>query len=859
MNKRGYYFTLDAFIALVIIFSLILVIKPIRENIDIKSHFQEDTLKALSSLKMGEINNSYAQQLVLADGKNKTVLEGIAELYAKQNEDAGLLLESIIGDLNPGENMGIWMDNQLIYSYNSSPISNAEDIWTSRQIVSGIEKGEEIRGFSSRAFLSHNNYKKYFYFGGYIGDGNISVEVNYSGEITNADLEIAINKDFDIYINDEFSGHYQKSDSDLNPTKYDLSSYLSRFNSGKNIIEISGENLYIAGGFFRIGYETDNPDLSSSKYYFPGVEGLINIYDGFYIPGNLTGIEIFLHYFSNTTLFMTIGNTTIMNQSSETEEEITLSDSELNSKLNYQLLEGKTIPLRLGLEEIQGSLGRGGVADIVFLIDTTGSMGAEISDVYNIVEDFTEILENSSINYRLGLVEFKDYPISNCGSSSDFPYKIHNFSGEEFTSDGEVYRSKVNDLFASGGYDGPESHLRAINESLKMGWRDNALKYNIMLTDNRPHAKDCLEKSWNHWYCDDCLLGNPWYCSYYDLDDCEYSWTDTDKDCNLGPKYASNMTKKMGEEDIIFYYISKNNSYGVCGNRIMAKNMTNVTGGKFYPYTESEGVGEIILDIAGNIVNLTYSNQTAVSFGGLNTKLYPDSYIKFNYDKEELPYGLMITAEKEFDNSNQVTFTIPENSEVLKAEALSYSGPKWTSFVQIYNDSKWQDIFNLTQYGTDYTELGDPYVVNVPKNEIKNGSNQLRIRTGLSPSNFTSGSESNKIIYSLLKQALGYSPILASAKGCDWRIEFYDYTNLTFSVPANYTGSKSCEYSSAKIAYNENDAIDYSVYSLLSNLDVNSDNRIDSKFSEQDLTIDSDEIAGIPYTYGCEIQIRTWR
>jgi hypothetical protein len=55
-----------------------------------------------------------------------------------------------------------------------------------------------------------------------------------------------------------------------------------------------------------------------------------------------------------------------------------------------------------------GAISAGGVADIVYVIDTTGSMGDEIDRVKAAVADFAEALEDHGINARLGGVEYRD-------------------------------------------------------------------------------------------------------------------------------------------------------------------------------------------------------------------------------------------------------------------------------------------------------------------------------------------------------------------------------------------------------------------------------------------------------------------
>ena len=69
--------------------------------------------------------------------------------------------------------------------------------------------------FPIRELRGSNVRTKYFYFGGYVGDGNITLLINYTGDIIDADLEFASNKDIDLYINVIPSGHYENASSDF--------------------------------------------------------------------------------------------------------------------------------------------------------------------------------------------------------------------------------------------------------------------------------------------------------------------------------------------------------------------------------------------------------------------------------------------------------------------------------------------------------------------------------------------------------------------------------------------------------------------------------------------------------------------
>ncbi len=857
MIKKGVFFSTDALVALIIIFLSILVIFPLIKYSPSEDFIQQDVVKVLSLLKVGDIDNSYVQNLIsqgVISNLNNSLLEQIGEFYVTDVDLAKEMAEEVLSNISEGDNIGIWYENSLIFSKNTSSFEDSEDIKVDRIIISGIREGDSVTGFSSRSYLSRSMQTKYFYFGGYVGDGNISMNMNYNGDLSSIKFEIAINNDFDLYINNIFSGHYENASSDFHPAEYSIGAYIENFESGENVIELVGDNLHIAGGYVKITYENDDIlESNSIRYYLPGIEGLINIYDGVYFPNNLLGMNVYLHYLSNNSIFLNIGNTTTFNDSSDVEIERTLSDGELRGYLSdYEGLIGSTVPIRLGLGEMTGQIGEG-VADIVFLIDSTGSMGDEINDVKSIITEFTQVLENSSIDYRLGLIEFQDYPISPCGGSSDFPSLIYTFSGEDFTNNATEFREVVEDISLGWGNDGPESHLRALNDSLTLDWRVNAAKYNILLTDAPPHATDCLQDSWNYWYCGYCLpTVQYWWCSYYNLANCESTQISNDLSCNLGPKSAISVAEDLVEEDITVFYITKE-SY-ICGNRIMVDNLTNMTGGDYFSYTEAEGVQDIILYIAGEIVDITYSTQTAVATGEVFSKLFSDSYIEFNYTEEDLPYGLILTSEELFDDAYHGSFDLPENSTFLQADVVSYSGPRWTSEV----DLNWQNVYNLSDYNSEYVQLGDPYVVRLSE-EYVNTTNNVQVFTGLSFENFSEGSTSNKIIYKVVKNLVSYSPISSYAEGCIWNVEFEDDSELVLNIPLNYSGSSQCYYQELREEYDINDALQSSTYNLLEKLDFDSDGKLDVKFSEQDLGVGYSEISGIPYEWSTEVQVRKWR
>ncbi|WBL14498.1 Calx-beta domain-containing protein [Sutcliffiella sp. NC1] len=131
--------------------------------------------------------------------------------------------------------------------------------------------------------------------------------------------------------------------------------------------------------------------------------------------------------------------------------------------------------------------------DVVFAIDTTGSMGGAIEVAkarsIEIMNNIKSKVEDSSF----GLVTFQDYPgsftypgySSTYGGYSDKPFTLH----QPVTSDINAVSNEINKLYASGGADWPESYTRALYE-MAVGtpkWRDNAKKVVILIGDAPTH------------------------------------------------------------------------------------------------------------------------------------------------------------------------------------------------------------------------------------------------------------------------------------------------------------------------------------------------------------------------------------
>ncbi len=807
IKTKAQFFTIDALIALTIIIITVVTVSIVSKETHIDSSVATNILDSLSSLKIGEMDNTYAKQLIeqgYVTDTNKPVIDQIGEFYITNITIAKKLSEEILSTIDPIENIGIWYGTNLLASKNITPFETAKNVFTERQVISGIGGGDGITGFSARAFLSSNTKTDYVYFGGYIGEGNISTLINYQGNISTAKIELVINNDFEVYINGVNSGNFSKSANDFSPVSYNLNT--NDFVSGNNIVELKGNNLHITGGFIKITYDSDIIYEQPKKYYFPGISGIINLYDGFYVPGNLTGLTISLHFNNSVNTFLTIGNTRVFNDSSSGTV-VTITNSTLASLLNYSELSKKTIPLRFGMDDMDYISNNSKDVDVFSVTSISGQMqgGSKIDLLKAGNYQFVSMMLNNT-NHRVGLAAYE-----------------HTAKDEDFHSLSDNVTS-LNNTISGWIPGGSTCTCCGINKAVAdLVSNSDSSKFNsiVIMSAGAANTK-CLEQGTG----------------------------DAEQDAIKAACDA------YTNHNIRIYTIG----FGDTPNTETLTTMASCGDGSYY--NSVDNLTFIYEKIAEELIETAYYEQTIEVTGDFFSQLYPDSYIEFKYTEEIQPTGIITTIEKPFSTSDGGTFEIPTNFTPLKANVISYSGPRWTSEVNLNEES----IYNLSSYETEFLKLGDPYSINLPASSIQN-NNTLELKTGLSPSNTSAGSINNKIIYTISKASTSYTSVSATAEGCNWNIHFNDY-NLTLPIPTNYLGSENCNYGNSSTGgvycgiYSDcdgaTDAIQIAVYNVLKLLDFNSDGKIDIDLSEDDLIISTSNLEGIPFLFSTEVQIRKW-
>jgi hypothetical protein len=334
-SKKGFLFTLDALFASIILVGGLLLISQHLLTEAPKEHLEylsTDVLSVLAELRMSDINvtnSSFLADLINMDHSNTTnmnlsVLEQIGTYWAVNATNASnLSLATILSDhvlnnilpRNTGINLTIQGLSAGYYSDQSDSLfskfdSRPSNLVVGERMITGINKGSPLSGSTSSAYLRRISDKRtssFAYFGGFVGQGNITVKLEGipddvgSGDITRILIELDAVTNFTVIINGVPCTTLNASTTTMTPERWGITFCNASIQSGTNNITLDFEgdlnNAYVMGGNIRVDYKTDELQqaisMTNKTYLFPEIRGIVNLYDSFYVPGNLTSMTIF--------------------------------------------------------------------------------------------------------------------------------------------------------------------------------------------------------------------------------------------------------------------------------------------------------------------------------------------------------------------------------------------------------------------------------------------------------------------------------------------------------------------------------------------------------------------------------------
>ncbi|HIH32201.1 TPA: VWA domain-containing protein [Candidatus Woesearchaeota archaeon] len=911
--RNGYYFIFDALFAAILLVSGLIVLSQYsgRQNyVNDIDFISKDLLSSLSSIRIYEYNESYRNNSFIVSELNNgdivnpqnTVLEQIGEYWARDEIDkARTLISEVLKDVNLTYNIEISALNAYRTEYDILYLNNLtdskKDLISSRRMISGIEKGKPLSGSSSSAYLKKVLNKKIFsyaYFGGFIGQGNITVPLTLledynSSRLMYAVLKISTPGNFTLYINDQqclgvFNGTNNiSSDAVLLWNVTSCRDFLKP-NTNNVSIRFIGElsTSFVAGGFFKASYSTDSLTAASQdgykRYYFPDIYGIINLYDAISAQGiiqnwtlNLTFYNNYSTYFNfgNDTLFMVSGNDTIQNL--------------VFYGINQNLPE-KPIPIRLGIQNFSNvtRLNYGVSSDIFLITDVSGSMGECIGSVWNCTYQYQKlrngqyfpiscIVNNQNLcngnpdnpcggapfyrgrNYatncnqsRLDVAQAADINFVNSIFNNSL---LHNIGLVDFSSSAHAITSLTSNAALL---------INEINTYVASGATCSCCGIN--------RAKDALMSSANKKYLIFLSDGDPtYYCK--NLSDYEGSsvWGG-DFTGGSSSELDRNWTILAGQDacndNITVYTIGFGTGMSAQGIDTMMRTACNSS--LYYNATDTSQLDAIFRNISRDVaLSANFSSQTVIVTGNYTpSRLYGTSYIDIYYDAviDNISQANKISVARESSQFNgcKANVFIPSDVEVTEAFVTSYSGNYWTKNLTV-NDFL---VFNLADYGAEYGRLGDPFLIEVPSVIVQSGEySNITITVGDNNTDIANCSNNNTFIYTfLVNSTVSRSSVLSGSQGCNWTIQFDDGSISNSLIPTDYNGNYTCYYNTTGVNYKNYDAYDVSVYDMLDQLDFDNDGRVDINLEVEDLEVIVTSIESVPYLWGPSIiEIRAWK
>lgn len=126
----------------------------------------------------------------------------------------------------------------------------------------------------------------------------------------------------------------------------------------------------------------------------------------------------------------------------------------------------------------KGSAAAMAQADIIFIIDTTGSMGNEISNVKNNINGFIDALKARGVSAALALIDYQDLDADGYDST-----KIHKNGASNWFYDMDEYKAAISALSLGNGGDTEECAVDALETARLLDMRASAGKIFVLVTD----------------------------------------------------------------------------------------------------------------------------------------------------------------------------------------------------------------------------------------------------------------------------------------------------------------------------------------------------------------------------------------
>jgi hypothetical protein len=882
--KQGIVFSLDALLAAVILIGGLLLITQITDRHSDTTQITsigQDTLGALATVKLTEMRDPWITAR-LANGSisnpNSTALEQIGYFWASnQTAEAQQLASILLAQQYPGYGLRLTFDGVPVYERNGT--KSGDDVIVSSRMLSGIAAGKAVTGSSAVAYLRRIKDKRtasFTIFGGFVGQGNISVklfDIPSDANITSITLELATGAPVTVYFNGVNCGTYTSTSLNGTPSSWDLSLCNASLVPGAvNTINLnfsSTLNLsYVAGGFLKVKYKTSmlSTPINSSftQYHFPGIRGILNLYDAFYVPGTLKNMTIYLHYNVSNSTYLDIGEKRVwLDNPNGTVRTIVLNDDYLRNatagNLDYDFLSNKTVPLRMAGFTPTTTTVSTGDADVVIITDFSGSMKKAVGDWSqgNLGSNCANAYTDSTVRRTL-LAQCVDGTlvdqVMNYSGNRVWPVFIYSDSVRWYNNptNKDAIKGYIDSYPNGNGQTCYACALNLANEILQNFSNSSRKKFIVFMSDGCP----------TH-----CALGSCISTSTLQGAQQCVGMCDTSGACDASniPALCTACTNNPGGQTNAYYAANRSKAllnatiYTVGFGPMEACAFAGTTlqgiaqlGNGTYQHSNNSAQLKLIYDnISQEIISkTTLVAQLATVVGpATQSELYDDSYINITYDLASQYQPVQNTISLTLQTPQACNPIVPLYAEqqLIDVKAISYSGTHWSDYLSVNG----VEVYNLTNFLVPYDQLGDPTIIQPPINLFTLGNNTLDIQTGDSSSNRTGCFVNDSVIYTVIVNlSTERSVVVPNATGCNWYVEFEDNTFDNISIPAAYVGANQCSYRRGNISYDAEDAYQLGAYTIFNRLDFKKDGTLFVNLRDEDLEVIVTTISRVPYMWG---------
>lgn len=165
------------------------------------------------------------------------------------------------------------------------------------------------------------------------------------------------------------------------------------------------------------------------------------------------------------------------------ENTVAAKDKDGNSYTQYERVDKTTT---VEITKTPPTVKKAGAADIVFVIDRSGSMGGTINTVRKNVNEFARNLAKDGVAARFGLATFSDEVYGRKKGRTDEGTILTKFNESYFTSDPVELEKALAQVKLAGGGDSPETSTPALTQIVSTyDWSKSpkSKKFVVLLTD----------------------------------------------------------------------------------------------------------------------------------------------------------------------------------------------------------------------------------------------------------------------------------------------------------------------------------------------------------------------------------------